>query len=295
MFCQDNKNLQKNTDIKQGGLCFSILMASYVILAFIVQSILLTFIEKDSFLYIAVCSVLSSLSIFGVIIYARLHKKIEFNLGLKNFKVNHLGFSLLLSAGMFLGLGFVNLKINEVFVGWGVKISSPEIVMDNVWQFLFFTLTLAVLPAIFEEIFFRGILLNALREKHTLLSVILVSLCFSLYHCNLSQLVYQFIYGVAFSFVAIALKSVIPCIISHFLNNFIVLLSYFAGFSIDLYSILIIGLGLICLIALSTLVVLIFRKNKLYKKDKTNIGEFILYSLFGVIICVLMIVSALMV
>ena len=295
MFCQDNKNLQKNIDIKQGGLCFSILMATYVLFAFVVQSILLTFTEKESFLYLGVCSVLSSLAILGVIIYARLHKKIKFDIGLKNFKVNHLGFSLLLSAGMFLGLGFVNLKINEVFVGWGVKISSPEIVMDNVWQFLFFTLTLAVLPAIFEEIFFRGILLNALREKHTLLSVILVSLCFSLYHCNLSQLVYQFIYGVAFSFVAIALKSVIPCIISHFLNNFIVLLSYFAGFSIDLYSILIIGLGLICLIALSTLVVLIFRKNKLYKKDKTNIGEFILYSLFGVIICVLMIVSALMV
>ena len=295
MFCQNNKDLQKNIDAKQGGLCFSMLMASYVIFAFIVQSILLSFTKKESFIYLAVCSLLSIISIFGVIIYTRLHKKIKFDLGLKNFKPNHLIFVLLLSAGMFLGLGFVNLKINEALVGLGVNTSSPEIVINNVRQFLFFTLTLAIMPAIFEEIFFRGILLNALSKKHTLLSVITVSLCFSLYHCNLSQFVYQFIYGVAFSFVAISLKSVIPCIISHFLNNFIVLLSYFVGFSIDLYSILIIGMGLICLIGLSILIVNLFRKNKLYKKDKSSIGEFIISSLFGVIICVLMIVSALMV
>lgn len=271
------------------------LMAVYVIIAFFVQSILLSFTKKESFLYLAVCSLLSSLSIFGVIFYTRLHKKVQFDLGLKNFKITHLVFSVLLSVGMFLGLGFVNLKINQVFIGWGVKTSSPQIVMQNVWQFLFFTLTLAILPAIFEEVFFRGILLNSLDKKNTLLSVIYVNVCFALYHCNLSQFVYQFIYGVAFSFVALSLKSVVPCIISHFLNNFVVLFSYYIGFDIDLYNLLTIVIGLICLMALIGLITVQFRKNKLYNKQKNALGEFIKCSIFGVLICALMIISALLV
>ena len=202
---------------------------------------------------------------------------------------------MLLSVGMFLGLGFVNLKINQVFIGWGVKTSSPQIVMQNVWQFLFFTLTLAILPAIFEEVFFRGILLNSLDKKNTLLSVIYVNVCFALYHCNLSQFVYQFIYGVAFSFVALSLKSVVPCIISHFLNNFVVLFSYYIGFDIDLYNLLTIVIGLICLMALIGLITVQFRKNKLYNKQKNALGEFIKCSIFGVLICALMIISALLV
>lgn len=271
------------------------LMASYVIIAFVVQSILLSFASQNSFLYLAVCSLLSSISICGVIIYTRLHKKIQFDLGLNNFKISHLIFVLLLSVGMFLGLGFVNLKINQTLVGWGIETSSPSIVVENIWQFLYFTLTLAVAPAIFEEIFFRGILLNSFGKKNTLLSVVLVSFCFALYHCNLSQFVYQFIYGVAFSFVAIGLKSVIPCIISHFLNNFIVLLFYFIGISVDLFSLLLIIIGIICLVLLVVLIIVEFRKNKLYNKEKCCASEYTLYSLFGVIICVLMIVSALMV
>lgn len=295
MFCQNDKEIKKNIDAKQGGLCFSMLMASYVIIAFVVQSILLSFTIKESFLYLAVCSFLSSVTILGVIFYTRLHKKIEFDLGCKNFKLNHVIISLLLSVGMFLGLGFINLKINETLVGLGVKASTPEVVVENVWQFLFFTITLAVLPAVFEEMFFRGILLNSLSGKNTILSVLTVSFCFSLYHCNLSQFVYQFIYGVAFSFVAIICKSIIPCIISHFLNNFIVLLFYFVGVSVNLYSVLLIIMGLVCLIVLSAIIVLKLRKNNVYIKKERSIGEFIINSLFGVLICVLMIVSALLV
>lgn len=295
MFCQTDKEIQKNFDAKQGGICFSILMASYVIFAFIVQTILLSFTKKESFLYLAVCSLLSSFSIFGVILYTHLHKKFKLDFNVKNFQAKQLIFIILLSVGMFLGLGFVNLKINQTLIGWGVKSSSPAIVVENVWQFLFFTISLAILPAIFEEIFFRGILLNCFGKNNTILSVLTVSFCFALYHCNLSQFVYQFIYGVAFSFVAIICKSVLPCIISHFLNNFIVLLFYFIGVSVNLYSLVLIVIGLVCLALLVLLIVLEFRKNKLYNKKKLCTGEFVIYSLFGVLICVLMIVSALMV
>ena len=295
MFCQTDKEIQKNFDAKQGGICFSILMASYVIFAFIVQTILLSFTKKESFLYLAVCSLLSSLSIFGVILYTRLHKKIKLDFNAKNFEVKHVVFIILLSVGMFLGVGFINLKINQTLVGWGVKSSSPAIVVENVWQFLFFTISLAILPAIFEEIFFRGILLNSFGKNNTFLSVLIVSLCFALYHCNLTQFAYQFIYGVAFSFVAITCKSVLPCIISHFLNNFIVLLFYFIQVSVNLYSLVLIVIGLVCLAILVLVMVFEFRKNKLYNKKKLCTGEFIIGSLFGVLICVLMIVSALMV
>ena len=82
----------------------------------------------------------------------------------------------------------------------------------------------AVLPAVFEEIFFRGILLKGLRSFGMIGGVLLCGALFSLYHQSPVQTVYQFACGAAFAFVALRSGSILPTVLSHFLNNTLIIL-----------------------------------------------------------------------
>ncbi|MBO7149947.1 MAG: CPBP family intramembrane metalloprotease [Clostridia bacterium] len=290
-----NQQVEEPFDLKQGGISFSFLMAFYVIITFFVQTILLLVTENTSVLYLAVCSTLSSLAIAGVIVYQCHFKKRTLKvLSVNKFSVKALIPTLLLCLGMFLGLGFVNIKFSEIMAGLGVNISQPTIPLNNIWQFLLFTLTLAVLPAIFEELFFRGLLLNSLQEHGTITKVVAVGICFALYHCNLGQFVYQFTYGVAFCLLALYAKSTLPCIIAHFINNFAIILFEYLGIYIDLFNPILIAIGLVALAGFFVFIC-VFNKKKDSegKKQKAITDFYVLYGLLGIFICVLMIATSL--
>ena len=81
----------------------------------------------------------------------------------------------------------------------------------------------ALLPAVLEEVFFRGILLKGLRCFGTIGSIFLCGALFSLYHQSPVQTVYQFACGLAFAFMTIRAGSIFPTVLSHFLNNTLII------------------------------------------------------------------------
>jgi len=296
MFYQNkNEQVVEPFDLKQGGLSFSFLMAFYVIITFFVQTILLLVTKNTSVVYLAICSILSSFAILGVIIYqCKIKNQTLKVLSLNKFSLISFIPMALLCVGMFLGLGFANIKISEVLADLGVKISQPTIPLNNIWQFLLFTITLAILPAIFEELFFRGLLLNSLEGHGTITKVVTVGICFALYHCNLGQLVYQFIYGVAFCLLALYAKSTLPCIIAHFINNFVIILFEYLGVYIDLFNPILIAIGLVAIIGFIAFTCVLNKIKENKQTTQKGIVEFyILYGLLGIFICVLMIVTSL--
>jgi membrane protease YdiL (CAAX protease family) len=299
MFYNNNKkSMSEPFDAKQGGLSFSFMIATYVIVAFFVQAVLQLVTEKTSVLYLAISSILSLVAITVILVYQCYFKKQTIKvLSLNKFNAQSLLLSILLWGGMFFGAGFVNLKLGEVLVGAGLKVPQTEIPLNNIWQFLLFTLTLAILPAIFEELFFRGLLLSSLDGHSTITKVVAVGLCFALYHCNLAQFAYQFLNGVTFCLLAIYAKSIIPCIIAHFINNFFIILCEYLGIYIDLFSPILIAIGLVALLGF-LFITCVFNKNKENKKSnkttKKEIAQFyLLYGALGIFICALMIITAL--
>lgn len=91
-------------------------------------------------------------------------------------------------------------------------------------------IVIAVLPAIFEEFLFRGIISRNVRESAgDIRSIFIVGFCFALFHGSPEQTVYQFISGCTFSFVAIRAGSILPSILMHFLNNAIIIVLYAVG------------------------------------------------------------------
>lgn len=80
---------------------------------------------------------------------------------------------------------------------------------------------LAVMPALIEELVFRGFLLNHYRRLPIWSAAILNGTIFGMFHMNLYQFSYAMVLGVFFSVVTRRCGSVIPAMVMHLLNNLI--------------------------------------------------------------------------
>ena len=151
----------------------------------------------------------------------------------------------------------------------------------------------ALLPAIFEEIIFRGIVLDGAYAYGTAGAVLLCGGLFALYHQNPVQTIYQFLWGAAFALMAIRAGSVFPTMLAHFINNAaIIILQKFGVEDIPLpvFIPVMIVSGL-CL--LGSLAYLIFMdKNTLpdetgdtLEQKKTKRSVFVLGTAIGILIC----------
>ncbi len=153
------------------------------------------------------------------------------------------------------------------------------------WKLLPAIFVIAVLPAIFEELLFRGILTGGMRKSGwgCLPSVLLCGALFSVFHTNPAQTVYQFVCGACFALVAWRCGSVLPTVLAHFLNNAYILILEACGVSVLPLAVkipLYICSG-ICLAA--TLAYLIFFDKNNRQKGKFKGGNaFFLYAAFGI-------------
>ena len=179
-------------------------------------------------------------------------------------------FSILISIGMLFAFGYINLVFGEFLASIGIRSSSSSIVINGFSDYILLVFFVGVLPAIFEEFFFRGLLLTANKSISSLFAIVISALAFSLYHGSVSMLIYQFIYGLVLGYVFIKTSNLLYGIIIHFLNNFIVLsFEYFNLVLIDIWYLIVMG-GVITLIGLYG----IYKTHK--KLDKTK-GKSSLY------------------
>src|SRR5262249_56391047 len=91
---------------------------------------------------------------------------------------------------------------------------------ENVWLGL---LVIAVVPAICEEVAFRGFILSGLRRDYSTRSAIVLSaFLFGFLHVLLSlfqQLFNATLLGIVLGLLAVRSRSILPGILFHFLNN----------------------------------------------------------------------------
>ena len=104
-------------------------------------------------------------------------------------------------------------------MGLSYDVSMPPIPNTEIGRVMYLVI-LSVLPAIFEEILFRGYILQSLRRFGDFYAVLISALIFALFHGNFTQLPNAFVMGVAMAFLAVRTGSLIPVMILHFINNF---------------------------------------------------------------------------
>lgn len=112
-------------------------------------------------------------------------------------------------------------------IGYTPVVSDGEVI-KNVGEFIFALLMSAVLPAFFEEITHRGLVLHVSRgnaHKRALLSALL----FALMHQNITQTGYTFAGGLIMAYTVIYTGSIFPAMVIHFVNNALVQLRIFSS------------------------------------------------------------------
>jgi membrane protease YdiL (CAAX protease family) len=85
-------------------------------------------------------------------------------------------------------------------------------------------IAVALLPAITEELMFRGLIARSLARRSQITAVVVSGLVFSLWHLNPPQIIGTLPLGLVLGTLAVRSDSVIPGAITHLLNNAIAIL-----------------------------------------------------------------------
>lgn len=277
---------------KSGGFIYTATLLLFLVIALIGRAVLNAFNVSDT-VYYAVNSLFSvSAFLCAACFFARFN---GINRFFTKFAPVYLVSSVLLAAGMFLGLGFLNSLVAEGVQRIGGVVYDSHIPLDTPFQYVLFTVLLCVFPAFAEEIFFRGLLNERLSNANRTAGVFTVALCFALYHGSVAQLFYQFIYGLGLGFLTLKAKSVIPAVVTHFLNNFAVLSVEYFKISINLKSVVLIIVGSALLV--NFVLFLIFYDNAPSQKNENSESVREFYIPFGgigvIVAAILIILSAL--
>jgi len=210
--------------------------------------------------------------------------------------------AIFLFVGLFFGLGQLNIKFSEILVKAGVKVNTVDIGVNNFFEYLLNLFVLSISPAFGEEILFRGVVLFCLstfslgkgEEKGKIIISLINGLLFSIFHKNLAQLIYQFVYGFILAYLTLKTQNILIAVIMHFLNNFIILTQSAYFLSVNLYNTATLIIGLVLFAVGLVLLFAIKDKNevKAKKEEKTSVFPFIFYSLIGVVFSIVMMVVA---
>ncbi|MBQ9729090.1 MAG: CPBP family intramembrane metalloprotease [Clostridia bacterium] len=194
----------------------------------------------------------------------------------------------------------LNTLFLELLGNFGYVSDPIELPSMNGFGIVGVLLVIALLPAIFEEVIFRGFVLNGLKVFGEAGAILLCGLLFSLYHQNPAQTVYQFFCGAAFALVAVRSGSILPTVFSHFINNALILtLEKFGvtAFPTPVY-VTILSVSAVCL--LGSLIYLIFVDKKSileevkdWEEERTLKRRFFLCAAVGIVVCTVTWVSAL--
>ena len=158
-------------------------------------------------------------------------------------------------------------------IGFPIK---DTISISSFGEYALSIFTMAVIPAITEELLFRGVVLHGLRSRFNDMSAILLSgLMFALMHTNLQQFIYPFILGSIMGWLVLRTGSIVSSIIVHFINNLtVVTLSYvenLTGFSLDLPNTW--WFYLLAFVLLAVTMGIIFIIDKFYFKRKSAVAH----------------------
>lgn len=110
---------------------------------------------------------------------------------------------------------FIN-AFSMLFATNYVSESSAQIIDNPLWVNL---LIIAVIPAVTEELIYRGIFYHAYREKGVILGAVASAVVFGIMHRNLNQFFYAAVLGVIFCILVEITGSIYASMAAHFAIN----------------------------------------------------------------------------
>ncbi len=112
-------------------------------------------------------------------------------------------------------------------LGYGGEASFSFLNFSNFGMLCVNIVLVALVPAICEELVFRGTIMNGLKKYGPYLMIVLSGLMFSIMHLNIEQSIYQFVLGMVLASVSMITGTILASMILHFFNNALILVLNF--------------------------------------------------------------------
>ena len=176
-------------------------------------------INRESIIYLL--SGITTVISVSIIVYA-FSKKLTTDLALQ---IQHVGFIKIckytvIGMGLSIIMGIIVQIINEILAVFGWNMSTPDFSLQTDYNYnLILLISTCIIAPIFEELLFRGLILQTLRRHGNVFAIIVTSLLFALMHGNMPQAVPVFFLSVVICFAVIKTGSLWTGIAIHFLNN----------------------------------------------------------------------------
>ena len=275
------------------------LILTFIILAVVMAIGINTEKVSENIWYLIVVALSSQVSFLLTAIFVNKTQKVSFS-ALKinrNISIKMILLCVLISLVCFFGLyNFVGV-VDYGFAQIGFNQTASSLPLENSWHLVLNLFLLGVLPAVFEEVVFRGIIFNGLRKSHSdTFAVLFSALLFAIMHGSLAQLIYPFIMGVVFSVVVLRTGNVVYSMTIHMLNNFMVIIFNYVfkmtGFSFGLSMttlniVLSIGIAIVAILALFLLDKFVFR-HKMHEgmgQEREQSKGLGVYMVVGLVVC----------
>lgn len=292
----ENKNLEKQVvysrniyNLKDSGnvFLFALILPILVSLVFSMIANVIAgargieaSVITDNMWFMTAYSIVSILCYAGIYLVYNKIQKIDFKAINLKFNLKWHTYLIMIVVGVIslFGIQYFISIIDDLLISLGYNMASTSINPTSWGTFFLSVFVLAILPAIGEELIFRGIILNGLRTRfNDIASIFISAILFVLMHQNLQQLIYPFLLGSIMAWAVVRSGSLISSVIIHFTNNFLVVLLTFiqnmTGWSVALPREWWFYLIAIVLLLLTILSIFLLDRYYFKHKSKDNIEK----------------------
>ncbi len=145
-------------------------------------------------------------------------------------KTNKAFLYILISIATFFCLSPIINCFDKLFSFLGFK--SDPLQSIDLKSYLISIISLVLLPAICEELLFRGLIFKGLKQNGKAFSIMLSSIMFSIFHMSIYQTIYPLLVGMLLGVIMYYENNILYTIIVHAINNFLSLTFQYLNISL---------------------------------------------------------------
>ena len=211
-----------------------------------------------------------------------------------NNKKNKLNFKkvalyILLAVCAFILLYPIVNSVDILLIKLGFKPTALPYQLDTK-GFIISLFSLVILPAICEEILFRGVIFKGFKQYGKIFSITLSTLAFAIFHMSIFQTVYPILMGLLLAGIMYREDNILYCIIVHGVSNLIALLVAYFGINLVFYNAIYYILAVLLLALFVTFLSFYIKKTKIQSKTKLKKEEIITIVVVFIIMIILWII-----
>ena len=157
--------------------------------------------------------------------------------------------------------------IGALLSKFGLPDTSPDFSLNGSVLFNTFTfISVVILAPIFEELIFRGMILQVLSKYNKVFAILVTSLLFGLLHLNMTQAVPAFFMSLILCYMCLKTDSLLVTILAHAGNNLLALMSVYS----DNFVLITVVIMVFVIYGLITIILKSKEVNAFIKEEKTN-------------------------